>query len=323
MKGIKLGLMAGILTLLLLAPVPLPAQSLIDTPGLNSSAAENACDISDDGRFIVFQSDRPGGTGREDIYLYDRTTTTLLPLPGLNSPSPDYSPTISGDGRYIAFVSARSGGDQWDIYLYDRQTQSLVSLPGLNSARSERLPILSSDERFIVFEAPDGRTSNIYVYDRQTATRLAPPQLNTSAQESLSGASRNSRYIGLTHERTGFTARPPSGYFIYDRQADVLDRLPDGMYALDISTDGRYILAMVDLAVGNTDIQLYDRQEKSFLPLPGLNSPAVEHRARMSGDMRYVVFVTWRFGSPFHPEVMLYDRGTRSLVPLPVPVAKR
>lgn len=322
--GVRLGLMAGILALLFLTPVPLVAQSLIDTPGLNSSAAENACDISDDGRFIVFQSDRPGGAGREDIYLYDRTLATLLSLTRLNSSGPDFSPSISGDGRFIAFGSIRSGGvGQQDIYLYDRQTESLVTLPNLNSGQSENLPLLSSDGRSIVFDASDGRTSNIYIYDRQTATRLAPPQLNTSAQERLRGASSNIRYIGLTHERTGFTARPPSGYFVYDQQANALERLPDGMYALDISMDGRYILAMVDLAVGNTDIQLYDRQEKSFLPLPGLNSPTLESTARMSGDMRYIVFVTFRFGSPPHPEVMLYDRGTRSLVPLPVPVGKR
>lgn len=322
-RGINtLGAVAAVLATTMLATVSLPAQSLIETLGMNSAAAENSPDISDDGRFIVFQSSRPGGAGREDIYLYDRTLATLLPLSRLNSPSPDFAPSISGDGRYIAFTSIRSdGAGQEDVYLFDRQTQSLVALPNLNSRLSDSFPIISSDGRFIIFESPDGRSLNIYIYDRQTATRLAPPPLNTSDHENLLGASNNGRFIGFGRERPSFTPLPSLGEFIFDRQSGSLERLPDGTRPLDISSDGRYVLAMTLTTPSNADIHLYDRQEKSFLPLPGLNSSAIENSARMSGDLRYIVFVTFRNGL-MNPDVLLYDRGTRSLAPLPVANAR-
>ena len=59
---------------------------------------------------MAFSSDRPGGAGGRDIYLYDRVDRKFLPLPGLNSIAPEQSPSLSADGRYLAFVSERLGG---------------------------------------------------------------------------------------------------------------------------------------------------------------------------------------------------------------------
>ena len=39
-------------------------------------------------------SERLGGTGERDIYLYDRQTQKLLPTPGLNSRDDDYDPCV-------------------------------------------------------------------------------------------------------------------------------------------------------------------------------------------------------------------------------------
>jgi Tol biopolymer transport system component len=83
---------------------------------------------------IAFTSDRPGGRGGRDIYLFDRVAGTFLPLPGLNTAAHEYSPSLSPDGRFIAFVSERLGGEgERDIYLYDRRAQKLLPTPGLNS----------------------------------------------------------------------------------------------------------------------------------------------------------------------------------------------
>ena len=79
-------------------------------------------------------SDRPGGRGGRDIYLFDRTANQLLPLPGLNAAGHEQSPSLSADGRFIAFVSERLGGEgERDVYLYDRQMEKLLVTPGLNS----------------------------------------------------------------------------------------------------------------------------------------------------------------------------------------------
>jgi hypothetical protein len=50
--------------------------------------------LSADSRFIVFVSERLGGEGDRDVYLYDRQVQKLLPTPGLNSKAEDYDPCV-------------------------------------------------------------------------------------------------------------------------------------------------------------------------------------------------------------------------------------
>jgi Tol biopolymer transport system component len=97
--------------------------------------------ISADGNLIAFASDRPGGAGDNDIYLYNRSTSSLVALPGLNSAAGEWDTEISPDGRYIAFTDYnRTGGlGSWDIYVYDRNTSSLLSTPSLNSSSNDEL----------------------------------------------------------------------------------------------------------------------------------------------------------------------------------------
>jgi Tol biopolymer transport system component len=94
--------------------------------------------LNADGTLIAFVSDRPGGSGGRDVYLFDRRADRLLPLPGLNSPAHEQSPALSPDGRFLAFVSERlAGAGERDVYLYDRQSQKLLATPGLNSKQED------------------------------------------------------------------------------------------------------------------------------------------------------------------------------------------
>jgi Tol biopolymer transport system component len=94
--------------------------------------------LNRDGSLIAFASDRPGGKGGRDVYLYDRTAKRFLELPGLNSVAQEQTPSLSADGRYLAFVSERLTGEgERDVYLYDRQTSKLLPAPGLNSKRED------------------------------------------------------------------------------------------------------------------------------------------------------------------------------------------
>jgi Tol biopolymer transport system component len=164
------------------------AKKLRPWPGLNvtSSDARTPC-LSADGNWLAFASNRKGGAGLTDIYLYSVARGELVPLPGLNSPHMEASPSLSDDGRLIAFVSDRPGGAGGrDIYLYDRTSGRLVELPGLNSAAHEQSPALSADGRYIVFvsERISGQGErDIFLYDRQAGKLLPTPGLNSRAED--------------------------------------------------------------------------------------------------------------------------------------------
>ena len=50
--------------------------------------------LSADGAHIVFVSERIGGEGERDIFLYDLKASKLLPTPGLNSKTENFDPSI-------------------------------------------------------------------------------------------------------------------------------------------------------------------------------------------------------------------------------------
>src|SRR6266480_4960954 len=66
------------------------AKKTVELPGLNIQSFEDRLPaLSGDGRWLAFTSNRKGGVGLTDIYLYDRKESKLLDLPKLNSPYMD------------------------------------------------------------------------------------------------------------------------------------------------------------------------------------------------------------------------------------------
>ncbi|MFC1634913.1 protein kinase [Planctomycetota bacterium] len=133
-------------------------------PAVNSSANEMGASISADGLTLVFQSNRPGGLGEEDIYVSTRVTTSdpwgkALNLgPKVNSPSVDAQPYITLDGLVLMFCSDRPGGfGDWDIWVTTRPTSdddwgAPMNLgPIVNTSSGEAEPFLSSDGRVLYF----------------------------------------------------------------------------------------------------------------------------------------------------------------------------
>jgi Tol biopolymer transport system component len=150
----------------LIAP---PVQSF--GGGINTDRAEQSPQLSYDGRYLAFASDRQG---QRSIYLYDRVSNQLVPLPGLNLPNTwQDQPDVSADGRYIVYLSEQSGKP--DIWLYDRQTLRAQNL-------SEKLlgevrhPSISGNGRTVAFESNRTGQWDLIFYDRGLGVEISPPQ---------------------------------------------------------------------------------------------------------------------------------------------------
>lgn len=164
------------------------AKKLVDLPGLNSQSFDDRMPaLSGDGRFLAFASNRKGGVGLTDLYLYDRKESKLANVPELNTKHTELEPALNADGRLIAFASERPGGAGGrDIFLFDRIAGKHLPLPGLNTPSHEFSPSLSPDGRFIAFvsERVDGEGDrDIYLYDRTAQKLLPTPGLNSKTED--------------------------------------------------------------------------------------------------------------------------------------------
>ena len=159
-----------------------------------SNASYNA-DISDDGRYVVFQSDAldlvaGDNNGNPDVYLVDRslhqTTRVSHAAGGGDSNNGSFNPRISGDGQFVAYssnatnlVAGDTNGNE-DVFLYGLATGQnvLVSKPasggvGNNFSTS---PSISDDGHYIAFHSGarnlvPGDTNNrmdVFIADTQS-----------------------------------------------------------------------------------------------------------------------------------------------------------
>lgn len=116
----------------------------LSTPSRTASAANDTePSLSANGRWLAFASDRAGGVGGFDVYLYDVQGDSLVALPGLNSTSDDRHPSVSADGDVIVFQSTRSGGGgAYDLYRYTLTGGAVLQPAAFKDASNDIQPYL-------------------------------------------------------------------------------------------------------------------------------------------------------------------------------------
>ncbi len=78
--------------------------------GINSEHGESGPYVSPDGSYLLFQSDRPGGYGGNDLYISFIKSEGVWTEPvnlgnNINTETNDFRPRVSPDGKYLFFSS--------------------------------------------------------------------------------------------------------------------------------------------------------------------------------------------------------------------------
>ena len=131
----------------------------------SSASAEWLASYSRDGRSILFNSTRTGGS---DLYEADRVTGALRQL--TSDPRYEAHASYIDGGRRIIF-HRQTGGDNYDIVIRDLKSGAEQAVG--TTAAEEAYPAMSPDGRWIAFGAVSeaGRQPNLYLMRRDGSSR--------------------------------------------------------------------------------------------------------------------------------------------------------
>ncbi len=284
-------------------------------PELNSAGDDRHPSVDGSGSTIAFQSDRPGGTGGNDIYLY-RIGDGLLDLAGINSQGDDAAPEISADGTRVAFHSDRSGN--YDIYLYDLDEASFVDLSALNTDADEQFPALSGDGTKLAFQSPGTEStagsSDIRLYDLTRGEEISlRTWANTAGHEGGPSLNHDGTRISFGGSDRADCFKTGCIY-LYDVEAGELVPFPHGVNLFAgqgetaLGPRGKY-MAYTAYTADSSAVYLLGTESGETLFMPGLNAPDGHNRTpSVSADGEFIVLESDRPGGEGGYDIYMYQR---------------
>ena len=240
--------------------------------GAQADAQSYYCDISPDGRYVVFASDAtnlvPGDlNGQPDVFVRDlqagATERISVSSSGAEGDSGSGVASISADGRYVVFYSDATnlvGGDgngQSDIFLRDRSTgrTRVLSLVRSTGDSFSLEPSLSSDGNSVVFKSNaddlvSGDTNgfyDIYAYDRWSGATerisLTSGGGEGNGPSELPSVSSDGRYVAFDSAATNMVAGDTNvaqDVFLRDRQSGTTERVSVGAGGAEANSNSSY-----------------------------------------------------------------------------------
>lgn len=229
--------------------------------------------ISDDGRFVVFESysnNLLAGTdsnGALDVFVRDMLNGVTLRASVSNSGgqanADSWEPSISADARFVAFTSLATNlvpGDTngvADVFLRDRtaQTTQRISFgPGGQGTLDSRSPSISADGRYVAFGSyaallptDVNGLEDVYVRDRQLGTltlaSVGPGGVQGNYESTAPSISLDGRWLAFWSNATTFVAGDTNGepdVFLADRAGGSVIRVsstPAGFAGFEHSRD--------------------------------------------------------------------------------------
>lgn len=174
----------------------LTSRVSVDSTGIQANGDSSSPSISDNGRFVAFQSDATNlvssdENGASDIFVHDNQTGVTerisLTSDGAGANGGSSSPSISADGTIVVFVSTATNLDgndtnnKKDAFARNRlngaTTRISVNSSGVQADGGGSSPRVSGDGRYVVFLSASGNLDPradeyiskelVYVHDRQ------------------------------------------------------------------------------------------------------------------------------------------------------------
>lgn len=234
----------------------------IASDGTQANGYSGSSSLSDDGRYVVFESNATNLVSGDinantDTFIYDRLNKAVelisVASNGTKANGASGSGSISGNGRYVTYSSSASNlvaGDtngQSDIFFYDRQnkTTELISVAS-NSTKANgasSFSVINDNGNYLAFESMAsnlvaGDTNglkDIFLRDRQAGTTKRINVGTNGAQANgtsvLNSISDDGRYISYTSQASNLVSADTNGLsdiFIYDRQTGTTERINIG-----------------------------------------------------------------------------------------------
>ncbi|MGQ9927083.1 MAG: putative Ig domain-containing protein [Chloroflexaceae bacterium] len=251
----------------------------VATGGIQANGPSFAPALSDDGRFVAFESFATNlvsldTNGLRDVFVHDRQTNTTVRVSvdssGTQANGDSYAPSISGDGRFEAFVSSATnlvGADTngvSDIFVRDLQMNTTIRVSvdsgGAQANGDSYAPSISGDGRFVAFVssatnlvgADTNGVSDIFVRDLQMNTTIRVSVDSGGAQANGNSydpaISGNGLFVAFASESDNLVSADTnnaSDIFVRDLQAGVTSRVSIATGG-DQSNDESYFPAISD-----------------------------------------------------------------------------
>lgn len=285
----------------------------ISSQGVEGDGQSRNASISDDGRYVAFESSASNfvtdDTNRTvDVFVHDRETDTTISVStsgaGVVGNGRSSAASISGNGRYVAFASAATNlvdsdsNGAGDIFVRDLVSDSTervsISEARVQGNNHSNAPSISGDGRYVAFEtfsnnlgtSPDTNSLlDVYVHDRhERSTRRV--SLGTQGQEGAWPSFGPS--ISAEGGHVAFTSWAPN--------------------LVPSDRNGDFDIFVRDLEV--------DELERVSLTSSGREDGLQSYFRAISGDGRFVVFQSSapnlvRGDSNSAPDIFVHDRVTK------------
>ena len=99
--------------------------------------------ITPDARWLCFASNRSGGIGGYDLYLFDTLNLVYIALPaGIQTTFDERHPALSQSGNSIVYQSQRPGLGGWDLWYASISPASVSLMSAASSAKDDIEPAI-------------------------------------------------------------------------------------------------------------------------------------------------------------------------------------